>query len=83
MRYEKRRKTLRLTLMCVLLLTLMLCVADAAIAEEVALEDKKGIEGLFAGKMGGDEVDPRSPNAAQKWLGIGSFAVTFIVFKYL
>jgi len=42
---------------------------------------KKGIGGLFAGKLGGG--DPRAPSQAQKWLGIGSLGVMVIVLKYL
>ena len=42
---------------------------------------KKGMSGLFAGKLGKD--DPRAPSSAQKWLGIGSLVVMVVVVKYL
>ncbi len=42
---------------------------------------KKGMSGLFAGKLGGG--DPRAPSATQKWIGIGSLGVMVIVIKYL
>lgn len=42
---------------------------------------KKGMAGLFAGKLGND--DPRAPSPAQKWLGFGSLGVMVIVIKYL
>ncbi len=45
------------------------------------LMEKKGMAGLFAGKLGND--DPRAPTPTQKWLGIGSLGVMVIVIKYL
>lgn len=42
---------------------------------------KKGMGGLFAGKLGQD--DPRAPSPAQKWIGIGSLVVMVVVIKYL
>ncbi|GJM27163.1 MAG: hypothetical protein DHS20C16_35780 [Phycisphaerae bacterium] len=42
---------------------------------------KKGMSGLFAGKLGND--DPRAPTPVQKWIGIGSLGVMVIVIKYL
>ncbi len=45
------------------------------------LMQKKGMAGLFAGKLGGG--DPRAPSPAQKWLGIGSLGVMVMVIKYL
>jgi len=42
---------------------------------------KKGMSGLFAGKLGND--DPRAPTQAQKWLGFASLGVMVIVIKYL
>ncbi|GMV91612.1 MAG: hypothetical protein AMXMBFR82_13900 [Candidatus Hydrogenedentota bacterium] len=46
------------------------------------LAEKKGIEGLFAGK-GTAADDPRLPNKVQKWAGWGSILVMIIVVKYL
>jgi len=45
------------------------------------LMQKKGMAGLFVGKLGND--DPRAPSPAQKWLGLGSLGVMVIVLKYL
>jgi hypothetical protein len=45
------------------------------------LMEKKGMGGLFAGKLGKD--DPRAPTQAQKYIGIGSLVVMVIVVKYL
>lgn len=45
------------------------------------LMQKKGMSGLFAGKLGKD--DPRAPTQTQKWIGIGSLVVMVIVVKYL
>jgi len=45
------------------------------------LMEKKGMSGLFAGKLGND--DPRAPTKTQKYIGIGSLVVMVIVVKYL
>ena len=83
MKLEKLRNPLRITLMCLMLIALILCfMDDAYAATKVKLSEKKGIAGLFKGKMGG-EVDSRAPSRAKKGLAIGSFVVMFIALKYL
>ena len=69
----------------VLIFTCGLFSTDAAAqADGKARSDlmaKKGMAGLFAGKLGQD--DERAPSQAQKWLGFGSLGVMVLVIKYL
>lgn len=55
---------------------------DIGVSADKNLAEKKGIEGLFAGK-GIKADDPRLAKPWQKWLGIGSIFVMIIVVKYL
>jgi hypothetical protein len=61
-------------------------LADSAEAQagssqgDKAAADKKGVEGVFAGK-GLDSS--KGPTKQQKWLGIGSLFVAFLVWKFL
>jgi hypothetical protein len=76
----RSRKFLRALWLCVLLAVLAVLFVDEAYAADPDVMEKKGIEGLFAGKGGDDE---RAPTPAQKWLGIGSIGVMIVVVKYL
>lgn len=69
----------------VLALAVLLCVmagwfCDTAAAASDIMQ-KKGIEGLFAGKGGDDEG--KGPTSTQKWIGVGSIVVMIAVVKYL
>ena len=74
------RKFLRVLALSLLLALLVVTFVDSVYAADSSVMEKKGIEGLFAGK-GGD--DDKKPNATKKWLGFGSIAVMIIVVKYL
>jgi hypothetical protein len=56
--------------------------ADTASKGDKSLAEKKGIEGLFQGK-GIAADDPRLAKPWQKYLALGSVAVTVIVWKFL
>ncbi|NUM55636.1 MAG: hypothetical protein HUU46_18495 [Candidatus Hydrogenedentes bacterium] len=55
---------------------------DAGTGGDKALAEKKGLEGLFKGK-GVKAGDPRLAKPWQKYLALGSVAVTVIVWKFL
>jgi len=56
--------------------------ADKGTGGDRSLAEKKGIEGLFQGK-GTAADDPRLAKPWQKYLALGSIAVTVIVWKFL
>ncbi len=63
------------------------CMPDQAFAAakgnpDADLAQKKGIEGLFQGKGIADD-DPRLAKPWQKYLALGSVAVTVVLWKYL
>ena len=76
----RNRSFLRAVFLGLLVIILAVAFLQDAYAADPDVMEKKGIEGLFAGKGGDDE---RAPSPAQKWLGFGSIAVMIIVVKYL
>lgn len=71
------------TIFAVAALCLLMCfaigfVADVAHAQEYM--ERKGIEGLFAGKK---DMEGKGPTSVQKWIGLGSCVVMVIVVKWL
>lgn len=71
-------------LACFAVVMFSICFTDTAHAQggDKALAEKKGLEGLFAGK-GTKAGDPRLAKPWQKYLALGSVAVTVIVWKFL
>ena len=53
---------------------------DSTASGDKGIADKKGMAGVFAGK-GLDKT--KGPSTTQKWLGIGSLVVAFLVVKFL
>ena len=62
--------------------TVAKAAADSGAGGDRALAEKKGIEGLFKGK-GVAAGDPRLAKPWQKYLALGSIAVTVVVWKFL
>ena len=75
-------------LACFAFVMMTACLPDIAMAQDSgtkgdrSLAEKKGIEGLFEGK-GVKAGDPRLAKPWQKYLALGSVAVTVIVWKFL
>ncbi|MDZ4859653.1 MAG: hypothetical protein SGI88_11790 [Candidatus Hydrogenedentes bacterium] len=66
----------------VLIMACLPATVHAAGNPDQNLAEKKGIEGLFQGKGIADD-DPRLAKPWQKYLALGSIAVTVILWKYL
>lgn len=79
-------KTCLLLLLCgfafVVIMAAFPAPAHAAGNPDAELAQKKGLEGLFAGK-GVDDNDPRLAKPWQKYLAWASIVVTIIVWKFL
>lgn len=70
--------------LAVVALCLLACIGigfftDVAFAQDDYME-RKGIEGLFAGKK---DMEGKGPTSVQKWIGFGSCVVMIIVVKWL
>ncbi len=78
------KRLISIVLLCFVAVCLISIFAEPAFAQrgDQNLSEKKGIEGLFAGKGAADD-DPRNPTPIQKWAGWGSILVMIIVVKYL
>jgi hypothetical protein len=73
------KRLIAIVLLCFVAVCFISVFTETASAQDM---EKKGIEGLFAGK-GTAADDPRLPNPVQKWAGWGSILVMIIVVKYL
>jgi hypothetical protein len=77
------KRSIAALLLCAMVLLMILVVVDDCSAQgehSQEILEKKGIEGIFAGK---GAKDPRSPKSWQKWLGISSIFVMIGVVKWL
>lgn len=74
-------KTVILILLACLVAFGIVYGGEALIVEaQSGYEDRKGIEGLFSS---GRDLSGQGPTTFQKWLGFGSVAVAFVVWKWL
>lgn len=73
-------KTVILLVLACLLAFGLVYGGEMELIEAQGYEDRKGIGGLFES---GRDLSGKGPTTFQKWLGFGSVAVAFIVWKWL